>query len=186
MNRPGIAGALRSISTGQVAVRAAATALKGVRDEAQYGQRTTLDVLNAQQALLNARVDLIGAQRDRVVSSYTALAAVGRLSAERLRLGAELFDLAPHLEAARDKWFGLDGTDVSRAGPANLVIYHCRAALARHQGRAKRCVAFTPPVTEVGFRRRHPRFQRGARRGRTRSRQAATLVPFKGRPALKC
>ncbi len=103
--------ALTSITTGRVAVRAAATALKGVRDEAQYGQRTTLDVLNAQQSLLNARVDLVSAQRDRVVSSYTALAAVGRLSAERLRLEAELYDPAPHLEAARDKWFGLDGPD---------------------------------------------------------------------------
>jgi outer membrane protein len=103
--------ALASISTGHVAVRAAATALKGVRDEAQFGQRTTLDVLNAQQALLNARVDLVSAQRDRVVASYTALGALGRLSAERLRLGVELFDPAPHLEAARAKWFGLDGPD---------------------------------------------------------------------------
>ena len=48
--------------------------LTGVREEARVGQRTTLDVLNAQQELLNARVNLITAQRDRVVSSYAVVA----------------------------------------------------------------------------------------------------------------
>ena len=60
---------------------AAARALEGVRNEAQAGQRTTLDVLNAEQALVNARVSLIVAQHDRVVASYSLVSAVGRLSA---------------------------------------------------------------------------------------------------------
>ena len=60
---------------------AAEVALNGVREEARVGQRTTLDVLNAQQELVNARVALVTAQRDRVVASYTLLAAVGRLPA---------------------------------------------------------------------------------------------------------
>ena len=55
-----------------------------MREEARVGQRTTLDVLNAQQELVNARVALVTAQHDRVVASYTLLAAVGgAVDAER-------------------------------------------------------------------------------------------------------
>ena len=61
----------------QAQVTAAEIALNGVREEARVGQRTTLDVLNAQQDLVNARVALVTAQRDRVVASYTVLAATG-------------------------------------------------------------------------------------------------------------
>ena len=67
-------------------VNAAEIALNGVREEARVGQRTTLDVLNAQQELVNARVALVTAQHDRVVASYTLLAAVGGLSMQRLGL----------------------------------------------------------------------------------------------------
>ncbi len=67
-------------------VNAAEIALNGVREEARVGQRTTLDVLNAQQELVNARVALVTAQHDRVVASYTLLAAVGGLSMPRLGL----------------------------------------------------------------------------------------------------
>ena len=65
------------IQATQAQVDAAEIALNGVREEARVGQRTTLDVLNAQQELVNARVALVTAQRDRVVASYTLLAAVG-------------------------------------------------------------------------------------------------------------
>ena len=65
------------IQATQAQVAAAEIALNGVREEARVGQRTTLDVLNAQQELVNARVSLVTAQRDRVVASYTLLAAVG-------------------------------------------------------------------------------------------------------------
>ena len=61
-------------------VNSAEIALNGVREEARVGQRTTLDVLNAQQELVNARVALVTAQHDRVVASFTLLAAVGGLS----------------------------------------------------------------------------------------------------------
>ena len=61
-------------------------ALSGVQKEAQVGQRTTLDVLNAQQDLTAARSRLIVAQRDRVVASYTLLSAIGRLDHVRLTL----------------------------------------------------------------------------------------------------
>ena len=78
------------------------------REEAQVGQRTTLDVLNAQQALLNARVNLVISQRDRIVASYAALGAIGRLSAGELKLAVIVYDPTEHFEQVKDKWFGLD------------------------------------------------------------------------------
>jgi len=86
---------------------AAERALMGVRNEAQAGQRTTLDVLNAEQALVNARVALIVAQHDRVVASYALLSAVGRLSAQELHLPVTVYDPATHYFQVRDAWFGL-------------------------------------------------------------------------------
>jgi outer membrane protein len=86
---------------------AAERALTGVRNEAQAGQRTTLDVLNAEQALVNARVALIVAQHDRVVASYFLLSAVGRLSAQELRLPVTIYDPSTHYFQVRDAWFGL-------------------------------------------------------------------------------
>jgi outer membrane protein len=90
---------------------AAERALKGVRDEALAGQRTTLDVLNAEQALVNARVALIIAQHDRVVASYSLLSAVGRLSAEGLGLPVTIYDPSIHYQQVRDAWFGLRTPD---------------------------------------------------------------------------
>jgi outer membrane protein len=82
-------------------------ALTGVRNEALAGQRTTLDVLNSQQALVNARVSLITAQHDRVVASYSLLSAVGRLSAEVLGLSVSIYDPSIHYHQVRDAWFGV-------------------------------------------------------------------------------
>ncbi|HXX02950.1 MAG TPA: TolC family outer membrane protein [Xanthobacteraceae bacterium] len=86
-------------------------ALNGVRNEAQAGQRTTLDVLNAEQALVNARVTLIVAQHDRVVASYSLLSAVGRLSAQELHLPVTVYDPMVHYQQIRDAWFGLRTPD---------------------------------------------------------------------------
>jgi outer membrane protein len=90
---------------------AAERALTGVRNEAQAGQRTTLDVLNAEQALVNARVSLIVAQHDRVVASYALLSAVGRLSARELRLPVTIYDPAVHYHQIRDAWSGVRTPD---------------------------------------------------------------------------
>jgi outer membrane protein len=100
-----------SIVSGQAAVKAAETALEGVREEAKVGQRTTLDVLNAQQALLNARVSLVISQRDRVVASYAALGSIGRLSARELNLAVTLYDPAVHYDQVKTKWFGMETPD---------------------------------------------------------------------------
>ena len=92
-------------------VAAAEKSLTGVREEAKYGQRTTLDILNAQQALLSARVNLVIAQHDRVVASFAALAAVGRLTVRDLNLDVAEYDPTVHYEQVKDKWFGLDTPD---------------------------------------------------------------------------
>jgi outer membrane protein len=82
-----------------------------VREEARVGQRTTLDVLNAQQELVNARVSLVTAQRDRVVASYALLAAAGRLSPQALKLDVPIYDPSVHYHQVRDTWFGLRTPD---------------------------------------------------------------------------
>jgi outer membrane protein len=88
-------------------VNAAEFALNGVREEARVGERTTLDVLNAQQELVNARVALVRAQHDRVVGSYTLLAAVGGLSMKALGLDVAIYDPMVHYQQIRDTWIGL-------------------------------------------------------------------------------
>jgi outer membrane protein len=92
-------------------VQSSEIALNGVREEARVGQRTTLDVLNAQQALVNARVALVIAQRDRVVASYTLLAAVGRLAPEILSLRVPVYEPQVHYEQVRDSWAGVRTPD---------------------------------------------------------------------------
>jgi outer membrane protein len=95
----------------QAQVTANEVALNGVREEAKVGQRTTLDVLNAQQALLSSRVNLVSAQRDRVVAGSAVLSAVGRLTADALNLPVERYDPQIHYEQVKDKWFGLRTPD---------------------------------------------------------------------------
>jgi outer membrane protein len=88
-------------------VSAAEGALNGVREEAKLGERTTLDVLNAQQALLNARLQLIEAQYARVLGSYIVLGAIGTLSAKTLGLSVARYDPTLHFNQVKDKWIGL-------------------------------------------------------------------------------
>jgi len=88
-------------------VHAADIALQGVRREANGGQRTTIDVLNAQQELTNARSRLILAQRDRVIASYTLLSAIGRLDVHTLNLDTPEYQPELHYHQVRDAWHGL-------------------------------------------------------------------------------
>ena len=100
-----------TVQSDQAQVNASEIALNGVREEARVGQRTTLDVLNAQQTLLNARVSLVGAQRDRVVASYSVLSSIGRLSINELGLSVRGYSPVVHFEQVKDKWFGLRTPD---------------------------------------------------------------------------
>jgi outer membrane protein len=99
------------VEAAQAQVRATEIALNGVREEARVGQRTTLDVLNAQAELVNARVALVTAQRDRVVASFSVLASVGRLSAAVLKLNVAIYDPATHYHQVRDAWGGVRTPD---------------------------------------------------------------------------
>jgi outer membrane protein len=94
------------IDSAEAGVRSSETALNGVREEARVGQRTTLDVLNAQQTLVNARVTLVIAQHDRVVASYNLLFAIGILSPQKLALATPIYDPRVHYYQIRDSWAG--------------------------------------------------------------------------------
>ena len=87
-------------------VRAAEVALEGVRQEAELGARTTLDVLDAEQELLDARVALVVARRDEYVAAFELSAAIGRLTADELGLAVEHYDPARNLNRVRDAWWG--------------------------------------------------------------------------------
>ncbi len=100
-----------NIEATKAQVQASEIALNGVREEARVGQRTTLDVLNAQQELVNARVAMVTAQRDRVVASYTLLAAVGRLAPWVLGLHVPAYNPVVHYEQIRDSWAGVRNPD---------------------------------------------------------------------------
>jgi outer membrane protein len=100
-----------SIESTKAQVKSAEAALNGVREEARLGQRTTLDVLNAQQELLNARIAMVVAQRDRLVNSYTLLASVGRLAPQVLGLNVPAYDPQVHYQQIRDAWVGVRTPD---------------------------------------------------------------------------
>ena len=92
-------------------VRASESAFNGIQGEARVGQATTLDVLISQQALVSARISLVTAQHDRVVTSYNLLAAVGDLSPDVLRLPTQIYDPTVHYHQVRDTWLGLRTPD---------------------------------------------------------------------------
>jgi outer membrane protein len=99
------------VASAQAQVEASEVALNGIREEAKAGQRTTFDVLNAQQTLVNARVALVTAQHDRVVASYAVLNAVGRLSPQVLKLNTTVYDPSVHYHQVRDSWAGVRTPD---------------------------------------------------------------------------
>ncbi|MDH3194720.1 MAG: TolC family outer membrane protein [Hyphomicrobiales bacterium] len=100
-----------SIIAASAQVEASRIALNGVQEEQRVGQRTTLDVLDAQEELVDARANLVVAQRDSIVASFALLSSAGLLSAENLNLPVELHDPVAHYDAVKDKWFGLRTPD---------------------------------------------------------------------------
>ncbi len=94
----------------QAQVDANQTALQGVREEERVGQRTLLDVLDAEQELVNSQVSLVTAKRDTIVQAYALLASVGRLNAQELELSSEVYDPEVNYREARRAWWGLSIT----------------------------------------------------------------------------
>ncbi len=88
-------------------VHAAQEALTGVREEQRAGQRTLIDVLNAEQELLDSQVTRERARRDLVVASYAVLSSIGRLTADQLALGVELYDADDNLKKTDRRAWGI-------------------------------------------------------------------------------
>jgi outer membrane protein len=98
------------LQSDQAQVAANQTALAGVREEERVGQRTLLDVLNAEQELLNSQVQLAATQRDLVVNTYSVIAAVGRLSVQELGTNSVVYDPEVHYHEVRRQGWGVSIT----------------------------------------------------------------------------
>jgi outer membrane protein len=96
----------QAITSAKSQVAAAALALDGINQEYQVGSRTTIDVLNAQQEVLNARLGQINAEHAQMLSSYQLLQAMGKLTAQHLGLGGGYYDPRINYNDVKDKWIG--------------------------------------------------------------------------------
>ena len=116
------------MSSAPAQVTASEVALNGVRAEAKVGQRATIDALNPQQALLNARVAFVTAQHDRVVAAYMVLSSIGRLSPRVLNLPDHADD--PVCAAS---WCAIAGSAFARpdgrVAPNEIATKSCRMAI---------------------------------------------------------
>lgn len=97
------------IASNQAAIEAATLSLEGVRAENSVGNRTILDILDAEQELLRAQVQLVTARRNAYVAGFTLLAAMGQAEAQDLGLdGGPLYDPTANYKRVRGKWFDWD------------------------------------------------------------------------------
>ncbi len=114
------------LQSDQAQVEANRTALTGVREEERVGQRTLLDVLNAEQELVSSQVQLARDRTNLVVFSYTLLSTIGRLDVLNLDVSSTVYDPEAHYDEVRRKWIGLttisheDGRQ-ERLDPSQLV-----------------------------------------------------------------
>ncbi|MBY8975832.1 TolC family outer membrane protein [Rhodobacteraceae bacterium NNCM2] len=100
------------INAGRLQVRAAQLAFEGVQEEAKVGARTTLDVLDAEQEVLDAKAGLIDAQRDELVSAYALLSSMGLMTVDHLGLDVgTTYGSEEYYESVRNRNFGYDQTD---------------------------------------------------------------------------
>lgn len=100
-----------TIAANKAQLSAANLALNGVVEERRVGQRTTLDVLIAQQSVLSAKESLAQSERNAIVASYSVLGTTGGLTIERLGLAVERYKPEEHYEATKDRWYGLRTVD---------------------------------------------------------------------------
>ena len=112
------------LESDKISVESNKVALQGVREEEKVGQRTLLDVLNAELEYLNSQVSLETDRRNLVVAGYTVIAAMGRLDAAWIGSAAYVYDPVVHYKEVRNKWIGLSIThadgrrEVYEASPA--------------------------------------------------------------------
>lgn len=91
-----------SITSSRQQITAARVAFEGIVEEARLGARTTLDVLDTEQDLLNAQSNLVSAQRDEYVAAYTLLSALGLLTVDHLGLPVDAYDPNIYFDAVED------------------------------------------------------------------------------------
>jgi len=91
-------------------IKSAEIALEGVQREASVGSRTVLDVLDAEQELLDAKISLIGANKEQIIASFQLREAVGQLTAKSLELSVKQYNPASHYSEVRSKWFGVSSS----------------------------------------------------------------------------
>ncbi|MFL5288814.1 MAG: TolC family outer membrane protein [Rhodopila sp.] len=111
-----LVAAKASAESTRAAIRANEVALEGVEREAIVGSRTTLDVLNATQTLLNSRTTLVQNLAQVVTASYQVAAAIGRLTARDLHLPVPLYDDTAYYNAVKDRWSGLGDYATNQPG----------------------------------------------------------------------
>jgi len=100
-------GAKAALAANREQLKAANLALDGAVEERKVGQRTTLDVLDTQTQVINAQIAFANSNRELKVAGYAILSAIGKLSADRLKLNVAIYKPQEHLEEVEDKWFGL-------------------------------------------------------------------------------
>jgi len=105
-----------SLTATEKQIEAARVAFEGVREEAKLGARTTLDVLDAEQELLDALAERISAQADRYIAAYQLLASQGLLTAERLGLNVQIYDPAAYYNRVKNapSRYSKQGADLDR------------------------------------------------------------------------
>ena len=89
-------------------IEANAIALDGVRQEANVGARTVLDILDAEQALYDSRTSLVQAERDELVAGFQLQASIGRFTASALDLDTEIYDPNIHYQDVKYKFWGIN------------------------------------------------------------------------------
>lgn len=86
-------------------------ALEGVEREAQVGSRTVLDVLDAEQELLDSRVSYVTSERDEILAVYELKVSIGQLTAKDMQLEVDTYSPVGNYNQVRGKWFGASVTD---------------------------------------------------------------------------
>ncbi len=103
-----------SIRSSRLQIRAARVAFDGIQEEAKLGARTTLDVLDAEQEVLNAESGLASAMRDEYVAAYTLVASMGLLTPQYLKLGIEAYDPNVYYQSVNGEPISREGTALNR------------------------------------------------------------------------
>jgi len=118
------------IQSNQEVVRANRTALAGVREEEKVGQRTILDVLDAEQELLISQVNLVTSQRDLVIAEYNLLSSLGRLNVSTLPVGAAIYEPEINYQTVDRRW---RGADINEPDLDERSVLHWDNVIIRHR-----------------------------------------------------